>query len=206
MRTNRAGANEWRPPFSFLPMKNYCCCLAFGSSGQRSSSHGVDLPPCSFLSLLLFFPFVFPLLCWSRPCRCPRSTILSPRTTRCSIPIRIILLLVPMLAMSMLMLLALVVVAAPRGEASWNHCASPRRSPLSSHTRLSRVHVTCFASCVRVSREFKAASSSIGEYIEHTMERAGGNECRRSKYVHARSHVQRRAFDCRARIGRTHLS
>lgn len=146
------------------------------------------------------------LVGWSRPCRCPRSTILSPRTTRCSIPIRIILLLVPMLAMSMLMLLALVVVAAPRGEASWNHCASPRRSPLSSHTRLSRVHVTCFASCVRVSREFKAASSSIGEYIEHTMERAGGNECRRSKYVHARSHVQRRAFDCRARIGRTHLS
>lgn len=28
MRTNRAGANEWRPPFSFPPMKNYCCCLA----------------------------------------------------------------------------------------------------------------------------------------------------------------------------------
>lgn len=44
MRTNRAGANEWHPPFSFLPMKNYCRCLLL--SRAQGSPTGTFVSRC----------------------------------------------------------------------------------------------------------------------------------------------------------------
>ena len=125
-----------------------------------------------------------------------------------------LILILPAL-MEVVVVVVVVVVVAPRGEASWNHCASPRRSSLSSHTRLPPVsrYVLHFRQRVRVSREFKAASSCMGIYIERRMKRGESEtqgaavagtyvRTRRQSRVRAKRSIVWRAFAS----GRAHLS